>query len=136
MGSSVAKTPLISIVDDDDLIRAAIQALVRSIGLSARTFASAEAFLQSAYVGETQCLIVDVQMPNMSGMDLQDRLSHLGVDIPIIFITGFPDEIAKARALNKGAIDFLQKPHDLQGQRFVDCMSDALNKRKGASTNP
>jgi PleD family two-component response regulator len=78
------ETPLISIVDDDDWIRGAIEALVRSLGLATRTFASAEAFLESSVVAETRCLVLDVQLPNMSGVELQHHLSHLGLDIPII----------------------------------------------------
>jgi FixJ family two-component response regulator len=127
----LTEIPLISIVDDDDLTRAAIENLVRSLGFSARTFASAETFLQSSSVAETQCLILDVQMPKMSGVELQDHLSHSGFDIPIIFITAYPDETVKARALNAGAICFLHKPLDLQGPRLVDCLYAALSRGKG-----
>jgi FixJ family two-component response regulator len=122
---------LISIVDDDDLARAAMGDLVRSLGFSAHTFASAESFLQSASIAETRCLILDVQMPEMSGVDLQDHLSRHGIDIPIIFVTAYPDEATKARALNAGAICFLHKPLDLQGRRIVDCLHAALGRRKG-----
>jgi FixJ family two-component response regulator len=123
--------PLISIVDDDDFTRGAMETLVRSLGFSARTFASAESFLQSSSVLETRCLILDVQMPKMSGIDLQDHLSRTGSDIPIIFITAYPDEAVKARALNAGAVCFLQKPLDLQGSRFVHCLYAALGRSKG-----
>jgi FixJ family two-component response regulator len=123
--------PLISIVDDDALFRASMEDLVRSLGFSARTFGSARAFLQSTAVSETRCLILDVQMPEMSGIDLQDHLTQRSIDIPIIFITAFPDEATKARALNAGAICFLHKPLDLDGPRLVDCIYAALNGRKG-----
>jgi len=125
------ETPLISIVDDDEWIRGALEALVRSLGFATRTFASAEAFLQSSVVGETRCLILDVQLPKMSGVELQHHLSHLGFEIPIIFITAYPDERVKARALNGGAICFLHKPIDLQGRRLVDCLHAALDRGKG-----
>jgi FixJ family two-component response regulator len=125
------ETPLISIVDDDEWIRGALEALVRSLGFATRTFASAEAFLRSSVVGETRCLILDVQMPKMSGVELQRHLSHLGFEIPIIFITAYPDERVKARALNGGAICFLHKPIDLQGRRLVDCLHAALDRGKG-----
>ena len=125
------ETPLISIVDDDDWIRGALEALVRSLGLAARTFASAEAFLESSVVAETRCLVLDVQLPDMSGLELQHHLSHLGFDIPIIFITAYPDETVKVRALNGGAICFLHKPVDLQGRRLVDCLHAALDRGKG-----
>jgi FixJ family two-component response regulator len=125
------ETSLISIVDDDEWIRGALEALVRSLGFATRTFASAEAFLQSSVVGETRCLILDVQLPKMSGVELQHHLSHLGFEIPIIFITAYPDERVKARALNGGAICFLHKPIDLQGRRLVDCLHAALDRGKG-----
>jgi FixJ family two-component response regulator len=129
----LAETPLISIVDDDDLFRAAIESLVRSLGLTTRTFASAEAFLQSSVVAETRCLVLDVQLPKMSGVELQHHLSHLGFDIPIVFITAYPDESVKARALKAGAICFLHKPVDLQGRRLADCLYSALDRGKGPS---
>jgi FixJ family two-component response regulator len=106
---------------------------VRSLGLTARTFISAESFLQSASVAETRCLILDVQMPGMSGLELQDHLSRLGSEIPIIFITAYPDENIKARALSRGAICFLHKPIDLRGARLVDCLYAALDRGKGTS---
>jgi FixJ family two-component response regulator len=127
------ETPLISIVDDDEWIRGALEALVRSLGFATRTFASAEAFLQSSVVGETRCLILDVQLPKMGGVELQHHLSHLGFEIPIIFITAYPDERVKARALNGGAICFLHKPIDLHGRRLVDCLHEALDRGKGLS---
>jgi FixJ family two-component response regulator len=102
---------------------------VRSLGLATCTFASAEAFLQSSVVAETRCLVLDVQLPNMSGIELQHHLSHLGFDIPIIFITAYPDETVKVRALNGGAICFLHKP--VQGRRLVDCLHAALDRGKG-----
>jgi FixJ family two-component response regulator len=130
----LTEIPLISIVDDDDLTRAAMEDLVKSLGFSARAYASAASFLQStASVAETRCLILDVQMPEMSGVDLQDHLSRRGIDIPIIFITAYPDEAIKARALNAGAICFLHKPLDLQGPRLVDCLYAALGGRKGSA---
>jgi FixJ family two-component response regulator len=94
---------------------------------------SAESFLQSSSVAETRCLILDVQMPGMSGLELQDHLSRLGSEIPIIFITAYPDESIKARALSGGAICFLHKPIDLRGPRLVDCLYTALDRGKGTS---
>jgi FixJ family two-component response regulator len=131
MERTVTEIPLISIVDDDDLTRAAIEDLVRSLGFSARTFASAESFLQSSSVPETRCLILDIQMPNMSGVELQNHLSRSGFDIPIVFITAHPDETVRARALNAGAVCFLHKPLDLRGPRLVDCIYAALSRHKG-----
>jgi FixJ family two-component response regulator len=127
----LAEIPLISIVDDNDLSRAAIENLVTSLGFSTRTFASAESFLRSSSIAETRCLLLDVQMPQMSGLELQDHLAQSGVDIPIIFVTAYPDETSKARALNGGAICFLHKSLDLNGPRLADCLHAALSKREG-----
>jgi FixJ family two-component response regulator len=122
----ITDVPLISIVDDDDTLRAATESLVRSLGFKTRTFASAETFLQSPSPRETRCLILDVQMPNMSGIELQERLSELGFTIPIIFVTAYPDESVKQRAMEAGAVAFLLKP--LDGHRFVDCLFETLKQ--------
>jgi len=98
---------MIAIVDDDDAVREATAGFVRSLGYSASTFASADEFLQSEQVGNTSCLITDVRMPGMSGIDLQDRLIADGHRIPIIFITAHPGESVRARAMKAGAVDFL-----------------------------
>jgi FixJ family two-component response regulator len=124
--------PLISIVDDHSLTRAAIEDLVRSLGFSARTFASAESFLQSSSISKTGCLVLDVQMPKISGVELQDHLSQNGIDIPIIFITAHADEAIKARALNAGAIGFLRKPLDLQ--QLADCLHAALGRGRALAS--
>jgi len=129
----LTEIPLISIVDDDDLSRASLQELVRSLGFSACTFASAASFLQSTAVADARCLICDVQMPEMSGISLQDHLSGHGINIPIIFITAFPDEDTKMRALSAGAICYLHKPLDLQGPRLRECIEAALDRGKGAA---
>ncbi len=129
----LTEVPLISIVDDDDLFRTAMEKLVKSLGLAARTFSSAESYLQSSWVNKTHCLIADIQMPNMSGLELQEHLSHLGFDIPIIFITAYPDGAVRTRAMNAGAVCFLHKPIDLQGRRLADCLQDALSRTKRTS---
>jgi FixJ family two-component response regulator len=118
------QVPVVSIIDDDESVRAATQCLVRSMGYAARTFASAEEFLRSPYVSETSCVIADVQMPTMSGLELQSRLRADGNDTPIIFITAFPEEKLRTRALEGGAVGFLSKPFD--GQVLIDCLTTAL----------
>jgi FixJ family two-component response regulator len=115
---------LIAIVDDDDSVRTAAESIVRSLGQETRTFPSAESFLQSPVL-ETSCLILDVQMPKMNGIQLQEHLLRLGVNIPIIFITAYPDETDKSRALKAGAVGYLHKAFDLE-QRLVDCLNKAL----------
>ena len=121
------EVPLISIVDDHALIRETIRDLVRSLGFSALTFASAESFLRSSSIVETACLVLDVQMPKMSGLDLQDHLSRNGFDIPIIFVTAYPDDSIKARALSAGAVCYLQKPLELL-VCFNDCLHAAFSR--------
>jgi FixJ family two-component response regulator len=101
---------MIAIVDDDEAVREATKALVRSVGYNALTFGSADEFLKSEQIHDTSCLITDLQMPGMSGVDLQDHLIARGHRIPIIFITGYPDENVRARAMKAGAVAFLRKP--------------------------
>jgi len=107
---SVSKAPSISIVDDDESIREALKSLLASAGFRAEVFASAEEFLNSGRQQDTQCLIADVWMPGMSGLELQSALSAAGSRIPILFITAHDDQAARARALKAGAVDFLHKP--------------------------
>jgi len=100
----------IAIVDDDEAVREATKTLVRSLGYNASTFGSAEEFLKSKQFSNTSCIITDLQMPGLSGLDLQDLLIARGHRFPIIFITGFPDENVRARAMKAGAVAFLTKP--------------------------
>jgi FixJ family two-component response regulator len=123
------KTPLISIVDDDDIVRRAIESLLTSRGFRACTFPTAEEFLQSPLLAETSCLISDVQMPGISGVQLQDRLADFGLSIPTIFITAYPDDSVRMRVLSSGAVCFLLKPFDAQS--LIECIDDALNKPGG-----
>ena len=102
--------PLISIVDDDESVRNALKSLIDSVGFRAEVFDSGEKFLNSPVLSQTDCLITDVRMPGMSGLELQDRLSAAGRSIPIVFISAHEDKEARARGLRAGAIDFLQKP--------------------------
>ena len=104
---------MISIVDDDTSAREATKSLVRSLGYSVVTFASAEDFLQSDRIADTSCLIADVQMPGLNGMELQRALIAQGHHMPMIFITASTEEKTRARALKDGAIGFLTKPFDV-----------------------
>jgi len=126
------KIPLISIVDDDHIVRRAIESLVMSLGSRACTFPSAEEFLQSPLLAETSCLISDVQMPGISGVQLQNRLADLGLSIPTIFITAYPDDSVRTRVLDRGAACFLLKPFD--AQLLIESIDDALNRRGGKTT--
>ena len=106
------KHKLIVIVDDDDLMRTALQGLLKSVGLRARAFASAEEFLQSGQQRQTACLIADIRMPGMSGLELQAKLNAASCRIPTIFITAHGDSKMRMQALRAGAVEFLAKPFD------------------------
>jgi FixJ family two-component response regulator len=122
------KVPVVSIVDDDESVREATTGLVRSFGYVAATFASAEEFLQSD-VRDTSCLISDVQMSGLSGVELQDRLNAAGHRVPIIFITAFPEERIRSRVLKAGACSFLTKP--FSDDSLIECLDMALKSQDG-----
>ena len=116
------------VVDDDPSVRGAMRSLLRSVGFDAEVFASAEELLSSGRLPATSCLILDVRMPGMSGTELQEHLIATGHDVPIIFISAHADEHERARALNRGAIDWLQKPFS------EDVLLDAIAKANAATT--
>ena len=116
---------MISIVDDDISVRESIRDLIESLGSEVATFESAERFLEAACLPETSCLITDLQMPGLSGLDLQSRLIVDGQYIPVIFVTAFPEERFRRVAMNAGAIAFLSKPFD--ENVLIDCLERALS---------
>ena len=118
---------LISIVDDDALARDGIRELVESLGYEARTFISAEHFLESDVIAEIQCLITDLQMPGLNGLELQEALRSQGCCVPIILITAFPDEKHRNSALERGALGFLTKPFDEVS--LIRCLTAATRLR-------
>jgi FixJ family two-component response regulator len=103
---------IVAIVDDDDLMRAALQGLLKSAGLPAQPFASAEEFLRSGHQHDTACLITDIRMPGVSGLELQARLNADHCKIPTIFITAHGDAKMRMQAMRAGALEFLAKPFD------------------------
>jgi len=103
---------MISIVDDDAWVRRGLGDLIESLGYMARTFASAEEFVESGCVAQSSCVITDLHMPGLSGIDLQNRLRHEGHRVPVVFLTAYPDEKHRAQALAGGATCFLAKPLD------------------------
>ena len=109
-GQSTSKRSLLSVVDDDEMLRESLPELLREFGFAARAFSSGQEFLSSNYVDETRCLILDVTMPEMSGLDLQQELKRRGKAIPIIFISGQKDEHVRKQAFRQGAVNFLYKP--------------------------
>jgi FixJ family two-component response regulator len=110
--SSVKRANLVAVVDDDDLLRDALRRLLKSSGLRAISFESAEELLNSGRLSEIACLIADVRMPGMSGIDLQARLKTERCAIPIIFITAHGDAKMRIQAMRDGAVEFLTKPFD------------------------
>ena len=125
---------MISIVDDDEAVRVATGSLVRSLGYVAATFASAEEFLNSDRLIDTSCLISDVQMPGMSGVELHSRLTANGYRMPVILVTAFPEEKVRARALKAGAVAFLTKP--FSDEKLITCLESALKHHRGDRENP
>jgi FixJ family two-component response regulator len=121
--------PVISIVDDDESVRVAINRLVRSLGFVGRTFASAEEYLQSPHLGESACVIADIQMPGMSGVELQNTLLARGDKTPVLFITAFPDARVEAKVMEAGAVCLLSKP--FEGMHLIQCIETALKKPPG-----
>ena len=127
----MCKLQVISVIDDDASVRTATDNLLRSLGYAVRTFVSAEEFLGSARLNDTSCVIADVQMPGMSGVDLQARLLTRGYRVPFIFMTAFPEETIRARALKAGAICFLTKPFDRL--TLIRCLDTALERHGGGT---
>jgi FixJ family two-component response regulator len=117
---------VISVIDDDASVRAATNNLLSSHGYIVRTFTSAEDFLRSPQPDDSTCVVADVQMPGMSGLELLNYVRTRGNDVPFIFITAFPDESVRARALKVGAICFLAKP--FAGPGLISCIETALNR--------
>jgi FixJ family two-component response regulator len=127
----LSKPPLIAIIDDDASVRATTDSLVRSLGYVVFTFASAEDFLRSNRLDDLACVIADVQMPGMSGVELQAHLIARGSRVPFIFFTAFPDEQLRAQALKAGAICYLTKPFD--GDSLVQGLQVALKTHDGGA---
>jgi len=120
------KLPLVAIIDDDASVRATTDSLVRSLGHIVYTFPSAEDFLRSNRLDDFSCVIADVQMPGMSGVELQAHLLTEGYRVPFIFFTAFPDERIRAQSLRAGAICYLTKP--FHGDSLIQGLQAALKK--------
>ena len=123
----MANLPLISVVDDDESVRESLSGLIRSVGFGVMVFASAEEFLNSNHLADTDCLILDVRMPGMNGLELQRRLATNHLVIPIIFITAHGDEETRVRALNGGAVEYLLKP--FSEEALLNAIDAALKSR-------
>jgi RNA polymerase sigma factor (sigma-70 family) len=122
--------PIVFIVDDDGAVRRSLERLIRSVGLEVETFASAQDFLRRDPPGGPACLVLDVRMPGLSGLDLQKELATAGLGVPIIFMTGHGTVPMSVRAMKAGAVDFLEKPVD--EQVLLDAVHQALDRDRQA----
>jgi FixJ family two-component response regulator len=125
-----AAVPTVFIVDDDGGVRRAVQDLVESVGLRAECFATGQEFLQKRRGSEPSCLVLDVRLPQMSGLDFQSMLAEVGIQIPIIFVTAHGDIPMSVRALKSGAVEFLTKP--FRDQDLLDAIQQALQRDRAA----
>ena len=121
-----ADVPTVIIVDDDDLVRASIQGMLKSVGLRSEAFATPQEFLQSKRSDGPNCLILDVQLPGLSGLDFQQALADAGFQIPIIFVTGYGDIPMSVKAMKSGAVEFLTKP--FREEDLLDAIQQALDR--------
>jgi FixJ family two-component response regulator len=121
--------PIVFVIDDDAMIRDGIHSLIRSIGLRVETFASAGDFMLAKRPDAPSCLVLDVRMPGLNGLDLQRQLSEANIQIPIIFITGHGDIPMSVRAMKQGALEFLTKP--VRGQDLLDAVQKAVVHDRG-----
>ena len=126
MGPVDAKEPIVFVVDDDLSVREGVQSLLKSVGLSVNTFPSAKKFLNHPRPDRPSCVILDVRMPGLSGLDLQRELTKIGASIPIIFITGHGDVRMTVQAMKDGAVEFLTKP--FREQELLDAVREAIGR--------
>lgn len=127
-------TPLIAIVDDDTSVREALEALMRSLGYRTETFSCGEDFLGSSLIEGTACLIADVQMPGISGLELHERLIEAGKLVPTVLITAYPNDDSRARAMAAGALCYLSKP--FSEDVLLHCLESAFGGDGGGSGLP
>ena len=125
-----ANSPTVFVIDDDDLVRAAIQGMLKSVGLRSETFGAAQEFLRSKRPDGPSCLVLDVRLPGVNGLDFQQELAEAGIRIPIIFITGHGDIPMSVRAMKSGAVEFLTKP--FRDQDLLDAIHQALDRDRVA----
>ena len=127
------KASLVSVVEDDQFFRESMRRLLRSLGYAAEAFPSAADFLASPRLGETACLIADLHMPAMTGLELHRRVIDMGHAIPTILVTAYPDNDVRARALNDGVVCYLRKPVD--EERLLRCLRAALHSGEPPKRN-
>ena len=126
MKENVTREAVVVVIDDDASVRTALKELIESVGLEVRLYASAGAFLEARIPDATSCLVLDVRLPGMSGIKVQEKLSRAGVNVPIVFVTGHGDVAMAVHAMKAGAIDFLTKP--FRSQDLLDAVFAALER--------
>jgi FixJ family two-component response regulator len=130
---NAASSPSVFVIDDDAGVRAAIQGLLKSVGLRSEAFATPQEFLRSKHSDGPSCLVLDVRLPGVSGLEFQRKLTEAGVQIPIIFITGYGDIPMSVQAMKSGAVEFLTKP--FRDQDLLDAIQQALERDRVARQN-
>ena len=120
--------PFVHIVDDDDSLRLGLASLLRSIGLNARTYSSTQEFLQTDRLEAPGCIVLDIRLPGMSGLDFHEQLAGLGIRLPVILMTGHGDISMSVRAMKAGAVDFLPKP--FRDQDMIEAVMVAINRNR------
>jgi two-component system response regulator FixJ len=122
----MSKTPTVFVLDDDDAVRDALGALLESCGLPVRTYGSGESFLAELSTGLTGCVVLDVRMPGLSGLELQEQLGEMNIPLPVIIITGHGDLPMAVKAMKAGAVDFIEKPFD--DEVILESIHEALSR--------
>lgn len=127
------KKPVVFVVDDDESVCKSLERLMKSVGLDVRTFTSAESFLSQGHLNAPGCLVLDVRMPGIGGLELQEKLTRSGSQIPIIFISAHKDDREREKGLRSGAVAFLQKP--FEDQTLIDAVYSAFSRFQAEGHN-
>jgi FixJ family two-component response regulator len=125
--------PIVHIVDDDDSMRFMLDSLLRSVGLNVRTYSSTPEFLKADSLGAPGCIVLDIRLPGINGLDFQEQLEGLGIRLPVVLMTGYGDIPMSVRGMKAGAVDFLPKP--FRDQDMIDAVTTAINRDRRRRAN-
>ena len=126
-------TPIVHIIDDDDSVRLMLDSLLRSVRFNVRTFSSTQEFLKADSLGAPGCIVLDIRLPGINGLDFQEQLQELGIRLPVVLMTGHADIPMSVRGMKAGAVDFLPKP--FRDQDMIDAVTTAINRDRMRRTN-
>ena len=126
-------TPIVHIIDDDDSVRLMLDSLLRSVRFNVRTFSSTQEFLKADSLGAPGCIVLDIRLPGINGLDFQEQLQELGIRLPVVLMTGHGDIPMSVRGMKAGAVDFLPKP--FRDQDMIDAVTTAINRDRMRRTN-